>query len=73
MVDKTKAPQFYLEQGDTPDTLVIRFHAGPPYEDIAYKILNREWEMSERHGFKNVFDRGILQLHFNFKKHRYRR
>jgi hypothetical protein len=52
---------------------MIRFHAGPPYEDIAFKILNREWEMSERHGFRCVFDRGVLQLYFNFKKHRYRR
>ncbi|CDW72357.1 uncharacterized protein c19orf29 [Stylonychia lemnae] len=73
LIDKTKTPQNYLEQSDSPDTLIIRFHAGPPYEDIAFKIINREWEMSERHGFRNVFDRGVLQLYFNFKKHRYRR
>ena len=73
LADKTKAPQFYLEQNGTNDTLTIRFQAGPPYEDIAFTIVNREWEMSERHGFKSSFDRGILQLHFNFKKHRYRR
>lgn len=73
LFDKTRTPQFYLEQSDSPDTLVIRFHAGPPYEDIAFKIINKEWEMIERHGFRNVFDRGVLQLYFNFKKHRYRR
>lgn len=72
LIDKTKTPKFFLES-DLSDTITIRFHAGPPYEDIAFKIINREWEMSERHGFRNVFDRGVLQLYFNFKKHRYRR
>lgn len=73
LIDKTKTPQYYLERSDTPNTLIIRFSAGPPYEDIAFKIINREWEMSERHGFKCVFDRGVLYLHYSFKKHRYRR
>jgi len=73
LIEKSKAPQFHLEESDTPDTLNIRFHAGPPYEDIAFKIVNKEWELSEKHGFKCVFDRGILHLYFNFKRHRYRR
>jgi len=73
LADRTKAPQFFLEQNQTSDTLTIRFVGGAPYEDIAFTIVNREWEMSEKHGFKSCFDRGILQLHFNFKKHRYRR
>lgn len=74
LFDKTKSPQFFLEQGrETEDTLIIRFKATAPYEEIAFTIVNREWEMSERHGFKCSFDRGILQLHFNFKRNRYRR
>ena len=73
LADKTRTPQFYLEQNSTADTLTIRFSAGVPYEDIAFTIVNKEWEMSERHGFKRGFDRGILQLHFNFKRSRYRR
>jgi len=51
----------------------ITFKAGPPYEDIAFEIVNKEWELSEKAGFKCVFDRGILHLYFNFKRHRYRR
>ena len=43
------------------------------YEDIAFKIVNREWDMTEKSGFKNVFDRGILYLYFNFKRYRYKR
>jgi len=73
LIDKTKAPQYTLERSDTPDTCMIRFHAGPPYEDIAFKIVNREWDMSEKAGFKNVFDRGILYMYFNFKRYRYKR
>jgi hypothetical protein len=53
--------------------LVIKFKAGAPYKYLAFTIANREWEMSERHGFKSSFDKGILTLHFNFKKNRYRR
>lgn len=73
LIDKTKAPQYTLERSDTPDTCMIRFHAGPPYEDIAFKIVNREWDMTEKAGFKNLFDRGILYLYFNFKRYRYKR
>jgi len=60
LADKTKTPQFYLEPNGTNDTLTIRFGAGVPYEDIAFTIVSKEWEMSERHGFKRGFDRGIL-------------
>ena len=52
---------------------IIRFHAGAPYEDIAFKIANREWDMTERAGFKNIFDKGILRLYFKFKRYRYKR
>lgn len=73
LIDKTKTPKFFLEPGDTTDTCILRFHAGPPYEDIAFKIVNREWEYARRHGFKCVFEGGVLQLWFNFKRFRYKR
>lgn len=73
LIDKTKAPTYYLEKDGTNETCTLRFHAGPPYEDVAFKIVNREWNLSHRFGFRVVFDRGVLQLYFNFKRWRYRR
>lgn len=74
LIDKTVAPTYKVikEKGEE-DTVLLRFSAGPPYEDIAFKIVNREWEYSHKRGFKNSFDRGVLQLHFNFKRLRYRK
>ena len=35
LVDKTKAPVYTIEKdGSSGETCLIRFHAGPPYEDI---------------------------------------
>eukprot|EP00929_Paragymnodinium_shiwhaense_P038425 TRINITY_DN20296_c0_g1_i1.p1 TRINITY_DN20296_c0_g1~~TRINITY_DN20296_c0_g1_i1.p1 ORF type:complete len:626 (-),score=198.26 TRINITY_DN20296_c0_g1_i1:202-2079(-) len=73
LIDKTKAPSYCIEKSDTPETCILRFHAGPPYEDVAFKIVNREWHLSPKFGFRVVFDRGVLQLYFNFKRWRYRR
>ncbi|GAB2227020.1 hypothetical protein Droror1_Dr00008819 [Drosera rotundifolia] len=74
LVDKTKAPVYTIEKdGDSAETCIIRFHAGPPYEDIAFKIVNKEWEYSHKKGFKCTFERGILHVYFNFKRYRYRR
>lgn len=74
LVDKIKAPIYTIEKdGDSAETCIIRFHAGPPYEDIAFRIVNKEWEYSHKKGFKCTFERGILHVYFNFKRHRYRR
>ena len=73
LIDKSKTPSYTLEPTENHNFCTIKFTAGPPYEDIAFKIVNKEWNLSDRHGFKCVFDRGILHLHFNFVKVRYRR
>eukprot|EP00644_Phytophthora_capsici_P017751 jgi/Phyca11/511302/fgenesh2_kg.PHYCAscaffold_80_\ len=73
LIDKQTAPRFFLEKSNSDEFCIIRFSAGPPYQDIAFKIVNREWEYSHKRGFKSVFERGILHLYFNFKRHRYRR
>merc|ERR1719456_329940 len=75
LIDKGKAPTYHVEPGppDSPECVLLRFHAGPPYEDIAFKIIGREWFFSHKFGFRCVFDRGVLQLNFNFKRHMYRK
>ncbi|KAI9253708.1 mid region of cactin-domain-containing protein [Helicostylum pulchrum] len=74
LIDKSVAPTYYIDKDpDSPDTVLIRFHAGPPYEDIAFRIVNREWEYSHKKGFKCSFDRGVLSLWFHFKRQFYRK
>lgn len=87
LIDKAKAPTYRIErengrkrgQSFAPageeDTCLIRFVAGPPYEDVAFRIVDKEWDYSAKRerGFKSSFDKGILQLHFQFKKIYYRK
>ena len=73
LVDPTKTPQFFLEPADSNEFCILRFHAGPPYEDIAFKIVNRQWNKSRKRGFRSTFERGVLSLYFNFSSHWYRR
>ncbi|KAJ6510079.1 cactus-binding C-terminus of cactin protein-domain-containing protein [Mycena vitilis] len=69
LIDKTKAPTYKIvkEEGND-DTVLLHFSAGPPYEDIAFRIVNREWEFSHKRGFRSSFDRGCLSLWFNFRR-----
>ncbi|PWW72209.1 hypothetical protein C7212DRAFT_303292 [Tuber magnatum] len=87
LIDKTKAPTYRIEreggrkrgQSFAPageeDTCLIRFIAGPPYEDLAFRIVDKEWDYSAKRerGFRSSFDKGILQLHFQLKKIYYRK
>ncbi|GLC36213.1 hypothetical protein PLESTB_001367900 [Pleodorina starrii] len=76
LIDKTKAPTYRVapDPASTDNsTCIIIFSAGPPYEDIAFRVVNKEWEYSHKRGFKCTFDRGILHVYFNFKRTRYRR
>ncbi|KAK3727991.1 hypothetical protein QZH41_015937 [Actinostola sp. cb2023] len=74
LIDKTVAPEYFLDPtADSHEFAILRFHAGPPYEDIAFKIVNREWEYSHRKGFRCQFHNNIFQLWFHFKRYRYRR
>ena len=50
--------------------------AGPQLatlQDIAFNIVNKDWEYSHKRGFKCTFERGVLHLYFNFNRARYRR
>ena len=62
LIDKSKAPTYYtkpIEQD--PETQMLVFQAGPPYEDVAFQIVKGPWEYSHRRGFRSLFDRGVLQ------------
>ena len=66
-----KAPTYRIERengrrrGETfarageDDTCLIRFVAGAPYEDIAFRIVDKEWDYSAKRerGFKSRFDK----------------
>jgi Cactus-binding C-terminus of cactin protein/Conserved mid region of cactin len=73
LIDRSVAPTFSVAHTDNPDVCILTFHAGPPYEDLAFKIMSRPWEHSHRRGFRCSFDRSILHLWFNFQRLRYRR
>lgn len=71
LVDNTKAPTYKIirehgrRRGESfaaageEDSCLIRFIAGPPYEDIAFRIVDREWDYSAKRdrGFKSSFDK----------------
>lgn len=74
LIDKSKAPSYRIvkEKGND-ETVVIVFEAGAPYEDLAFRIVNRPWQYSHKRGFRSSFDRGVLQLHFHFQRTFYRK
>ncbi|KAL7675778.1 hypothetical protein ACOME3_002042 [Neoechinorhynchus agilis] len=74
LIDKSETPVYEIKHcEDCRDFSVLRFHAGPPYEDIAFKVVNKEWDFSHKHGFRCQFQNGIFQLWFHFRKWKYRR
>ncbi|KAI8624783.1 mid region of cactin-domain-containing protein [Xylariaceae sp. FL1651] len=80
LIDKTKAPTFKItrehgrRKGESlapageEDTCLIRFIAGPPYEDIAFRIVDREWDYSAKkdRGFKSSFDKLLHVSHLTW-------
>lgn len=74
LIDKTKAPTYRIERehgrrrgqltapAGEDDTCVIRFVAGPPYEDVAFRVVDKEWDYSAKYdrGFKSRFDKVCL-------------
>jgi len=73
LIDRTTTPKYFLERADTDNFCILRFSAGPPYEDVAFKIINRQWNKSRKRGFRCTFERGVLSLYLNFQSHWYRR
>ena len=80
LIDKSKAPTYRIERehgrkrGESfapageEDTCLIRFISGPPYEDLAFRIVDKEWDYSAKRerGFRSSFDKvsqPIVHLH----------
>ena len=62
LLDPSKAPTYVLEPAESPEFCIVRFCASAPYEDVAFKIVNKQWDFNYRHGFRCSFDRGIFHL-----------
>lgn len=63
-----------MRESANDETALLHFSAGPPYEDIAFRIVNRDWEYSHKRGFRSSFDTsGTLSLWFQFKRSFYRK
>lgn len=73
LIDKTVTPYYVLSPTDNPEFCIITFKSGPPYEDISFRIVHKEWDIADKKGFKCIYSRGILHLYFNFKKYHYRK
>lgn len=74
LINKSKAPDYTLIPiTNDYEFAILRFSAGPPYEDIGFKIVSREWEYSYKRGFRCQFHNNVFQLWFHFKRYRYRR
>ncbi|BEI81227.1 hypothetical protein CcaverHIS002_0203870 [Cutaneotrichosporon cavernicola] len=74
LIDKSMPPSYdrVSVPGDD-DTELLVFRAGPPYEDVAFRIVRKQWDYSHRRGFRSHFDRGVLQLAFKFQRDTYRK
>jgi hypothetical protein len=81
LVDTSKTPTYKVERnrqkrryvgggGGTSagedETCIIRFTAGAPYLDVAFRIIDRDWDYSSRfnRGFKSSFDKVYFSLEF---------
>lgn len=69
-----QTPQYSIEKdGGSSESCLIRFYAGPPYEDVVFRIVNKEWDLSWKSGFRSTFSESILRLNFFFRRFSYRR
>merc|ERR1712038_2160438 len=58
-IDPLTPPSYKLYEKEESEYAILIFHSGPPYQDVAFKIVNNEWEPSHRRGFRCRFEKGI--------------
>uniref|UniRef100_A0AC35TZV1 Cactin n=1 Tax=Rhabditophanes sp. KR3021 TaxID=114890 RepID=A0AC35TZV1_9BILA len=74
LLDPTQTPSYTVKKDPSDEEFaIITFKAGPPYMDIAFKIINREWQILQKRGYAAQFAKGVFELEFSFKHYRYRR
>ena len=73
LIDKSVPPKYSVEPDENPEFAILRFSAGPPYEDIAFRIINKQWKVGQKYGFRCVYEHDQLQLEFSLKRYFYRR
>lgn len=74
LIDKEHTPTFSIKSiPEEPGMAILRFTAGPPYEDVAFRVVDRPWEQAYRRGFRSEFRNDVMQLWFHFRRDRYRR
>jgi hypothetical protein len=68
LVDPLIAPTFRLQPIDDKMQMIV-FSSGPPYQDIAFHIVNRAWDMSHTKDYVNEFRDNVLNLWFKLIKY----
>ena len=68
LMNKQCVPNYKVEPFAEDDSYsMITFMGGPPYEDIAFKIVNAEWDRSwKRGGYRCEFNGSVFYLWFKF-------
>ena len=69
-----ESPSYKIEKDPTSTKenprCIIRISAPKPYQDVAFRIIDKPW--NERRT-RIVFDRGILQIYFQFRQKFYKK
>lgn len=74
LIDKRAVPTYNIFTDNTnPEYCILIVTAGPPYEDIAFRVVNKKIDTLERHGFMCEYRGGVFRLHFQYKKLKYKR
>jgi hypothetical protein len=61
------------EKGNEDDYCIIVFSAGPPYADVAYRIVRKQWDRRPGGVRASFNDQGRFRLFFRFTGTSYRR
>ncbi|OII75334.1 uncharacterized protein cubi_01855 [Cryptosporidium ubiquitum] len=64
---------FCENQVSVKDKLLIITCDNRIYKDVGFSIIDKEWDLNPKNGFKSYFENSTLHLNFNFKQPKYKR